>query len=323
MAPPTDFSSAQYWSSRFESETSFEWLVPTSTLIPIIDQCLESVKSCLRNDKGGVSVGDGGRPVEQGSQEEGAEQDINILHLGCGTSSLSSLLYEYLTERQGRSTPSDDKETQLAKASSPGGRYRIHDTDYVTPPTLPPPPIQFHLIDLLDSSSLSAAATLISSTPGIKLSSTDPINADSGGEAISPSEIETGDDTPFNLIIDKSTSDAISCSSPLPILSHDPKAPTDPVHRLVYNLSRVVPKGGRWLSVSYSDSRYDFLPSSLEQTKTDMGQKGECQLGWRVVKKEMVATTYIPGGRRVGSGKEERIVYEPETGVWAYILERI
>lgn len=67
------------------------------------------------------------------------------------------------------------------------------------------------------------------------------------------------------------------------------------------------------MSVSYSPIRYDFL--------SDIGN--DDSYGWKVVRKEMVAMTSIPEGRRVQDGDQERIVYEPETGVWMYVLERV
>ncbi|KAK8858406.1 hypothetical protein IAR55_002633 [Kwoniella newhampshirensis] len=359
MPLPTDFSSAEYWSTRFETERSFEWLVPTSTLIPLIVECLGVIESDehSRNTSTPASTS--------------TDRPVHILHLGCGTSSLSSSLLHHLTDHPGEPTP-----------QHPGIRYRIHDSDYISPPKLPSSPIQFHQVDLLSLSTLRTTVASLSNHSKKDAQTT------SQSEVVSSSSYTESRQSNlffFDLLIDKSTSDAISCSSPLPP-EPDPdfpeeELPTDPVERLLYNLSKVVRKGGRWLSVSYSDKRYDCLLPHLESsasrstgTSNDHfytsnsleedrlrdgdddaigGRRNQHQprddeeagkpskgvvdsdehtgeispkvawLGWKIVRKEMIATTYIPGGRRVRDGNSERIVYEPETGVWAYVLERI
>ncbi|KAK3395753.1 S-adenosyl-L-methionine-dependent methyltransferase [Sordaria brevicollis] len=59
-----DFDKQSYWHQRFESETAFEWLIPSTTFMPILDAFLEKLP----------------------------ESDANILHLGFGTSDLQTHL---------------------------------------------------------------------------------------------------------------------------------------------------------------------------------------------------------------------------------------
>jgi len=109
----------------------------------------------------------------------------------------------------------------------------------------------------------------------------------------------------WDLLIDKSTADAISCGPPLP----SPSAPSlgikrEPIEVLCENLAQVTRPYGRWVSISYSSERFDFLAK---------GQDSK----WRVVHK--LPVQLIPP-TTVGS---MGIVYQPETGVWVWVLERV
>ncbi|WVR06151.1 hypothetical protein IAU60_003181 [Kwoniella sp. DSM 27419] len=109
-----------------------------------------------------------------------------------------------------------------------------------------------------------------------------------------------------NTFLDKSTADAIACGQVLPGFTHPVygASPVDPLQRLAWNLARVSTAHARWISISYSATRFDSVRE------------------WTQLHREMIATTYIPGGRRVRDGDTERIVHEPETGVWLHVLER-
>ncbi|KIJ41956.1 hypothetical protein M422DRAFT_31569, partial [Sphaerobolus stellatus SS14] len=64
-----DFSSRSYWENRFTTETSFEWLQPSSSIIPAVE--MEILKKDIPSPA--------------------------ILHLGCGTSDLSNHLRKLLS----------------------------------------------------------------------------------------------------------------------------------------------------------------------------------------------------------------------------------
>lgn len=283
--PTTDFWSPFYWQTRFLTENNFEWLVPSPTLIPRVHGILLSLPSSSTSLAQGVGQkGDG--------QED--EPKVTILHVGCGSSTLGIQLQAYL-------------DGQPQSPSHAGGRrvYQVYDADYVKPPASimsaeEERKVPFKLVDLLSTESL------LSNLPHQE----GPIPSDDTAKAIE--EVQKWD-----FILDKSTCDAISTG---PQLSPPPfsagqieQTPADPVERMVFNLSKVVKKGGKWVSVSYSPIRYDFL--------SDIGN--DDSYGWKVVRKEMVAMTSIPEGRQVQDGDQERIVYEPETGVWMYVLERV
>lgn len=105
----------------------------------------------------------------------------------------------------------------------------------------------------------------------------------------------------WDLIIDKSTADAISCG---PLIDS-----IEPLQILLRNLAKVTKKGTRWISISYSATRFSHL------------EQGD---GWKVIEKSFLTSTSLPEGRRwKDASGVERVVFEPETGVWGWVLERI
>ena len=105
----------------------------------------------------------------------------------------------------------------------------------------------------------------------------------------------------WDLIIDKSTADAISCG---PLIDS-----IEPLQILLNNLAQVTKKGTRWISISYSATRFSHI------------EQGD---GWMMVEKRFLASTSLPDGRRwKDASGVERVVFEPETGVFGWVLERI
>ncbi|KAK6908391.1 hypothetical protein I203_102392 [Kwoniella mangroviensis CBS 8507] len=275
MPVSTDFSSPVYWSNRFESEQSFEWLISDQDLLPFIEenlpqQFLLPYEDTTQNEKGD----------EEDHQQSAIrpEKTLNVLHFGSGTSSLGSSLQRYFDSA---------KSTYKTKARGKcKDKVQVYDSDYVPTPQSSHSSdvdIPFILLDVLSLQSLK------SNTP----------------------------EDQWDLIIDKSTCDAISCGGALPRLTVDQEEEEEngsipnPIERLLYNLSKVTKIGGRWISISYSSNRFD------DEIYT--------RYGWKLIKKQMISTTYIPGGRIVKDPRsgEERVVHEPETGVWMYVLERV
>ena len=258
----SDFSSAQYWATRFTTETSFEWLLPSSKIIAFI---LENFRPTTKNI-------------------------VKCLHLGCGTSSLGLELEEAF--KQAMTTDGNDR----------NGDVQVVDTDYV-------------------AESISSITQL---RPII------PLNA------LDLSDLIRNSEDGWDLIIDKSTADAISCG---PLI-----ADIEPINVLCWNLAKVTKKGMRWISISYSSTRFTFLDAIMERgfhaTKDrdvgegveddgdeskggDAGTGGE-EGGWKVVERRFLASTSLPDGRRWrDESGVERVVFEPETGVWGWVLERV
>lgn len=153
-------------------------------------------------------------------------------------------------------------------------------------------------------------------------------------------------ETEFDLIIDKSTSDAISCgpdlprtaaysiststSAPIPNRSNPDLNPNPtsksnllhPLNVLATNLARLITPGGRWLAISYSSDRFPFFssaPSSLNPMEAEGGQywtlekKGEIQ-----VDTDTDIDTEAPPGIEEGG----RTVFRPKEVNYLYILVR-
>jgi hypothetical protein len=249
----SDFSSAEYWSTRFVTETSFEWLLPTSKIITFI------LENFHHNPESEI---------------------IKCLHLGCGTSTLGLELEEALKQRMG-----DKVDNQVI------------DSDYV-----------------------SESITLSTPRPILNL------------DALDLSDLRNKSEGGWDLIIDKSTADAISCG---PLIGD-----TEPIDVLCNNLTEVTKKGIRWISISYSPTRFSFMSTTSGGNGDGAGIRGEARSnvgkaggeeggegrggGWKVLEKKFLASTSLPEGRRwKDKSGVERVVFEPETGVWGWVLERV
>lgn len=121
--PSTDFSSAAYWSARFSSERSFEWLSPSEALLPLLLDIARDIAASRGSFLGGISQREAEQEQELGisRREAGREQELevggsshpdtspsdqplHILHFGCGTSSLGIDLARALEAEQPRIT---------------------------------------------------------------------------------------------------------------------------------------------------------------------------------------------------------------------------
>ncbi|WVQ72913.1 hypothetical protein IAR50_002475 [Cryptococcus sp. DSM 104548] len=296
MSTKTDFWSPSYWSTRFTTESNFEWLVPSSTLVPIV--C--DIVSTLPPPPEIVDCNEG--PEKDGecsanANEEKEGEVLNILHLGSGTSILGTQLQTFLDSSD--STP----------------KCQVYDADYVPLPSSTESEqgrVPFKLVDAL------SPISLFDSLPSCSFSSV----TCKGGRGGRGGRL-------WDMVLDKSTIDAISTGPLFPPSQYggeqgEEELPLDPAERTLLNVGRVVRRGGKWVSVSYSSSRYDFLASSSSRSLSDgKDVEQEGKFGWRVVRKEIVAMTSLPEGRLVRDGRGERIVYEPETGIWLYVLERV
>lgn len=108
----------------------------------------------------------------------------------------------------------------------------------------------------------------------------------------------------WDILVDKSTADAIACGEPLIATPHDGPGHTtrEPLEVLCENLRQATSADATWLCVSYSTSRFDFLTGAEERH------------GWRVQSKTPV---------RLAGSEGEDVVHRPETGTWAWTLQRV
>jgi len=108
----------------------------------------------------------------------------------------------------------------------------------------------------------------------------------------------TSSASPWSLIIEKSTSDALSCG---PLLDN---GVVEPLTILARNLARIAPEGGTWLALSYSSDR--FPKENLE--------------GHWVVEK--VVKVSARSGREGKEGEGETKVGVPVVEHGIYVLKR-
>jgi hypothetical protein len=309
MAPGqtvSDFSSPTYWSNRFSTEKSFEWLIPSHLVVPLaLDHITvhETRKDAheLEEDGGG-----GGGEGKLGGKT------LRGLHLGCGTSDLGAVIQAALQNV----CEEEDVEMDI----------RVIDSDYVA-----------DTITRDDGSGLGSGSGSKGKGEGAgTILALDCLDLD---DLVTKSRIMLGEGRGWDFIIDKSTSDAISCGPliPLPLSEFSARASAndhididtdlEPLEVLLANMAKVTRKGGKWISISYSEKRYACLttcskPGSFVSQGLGGGE-GE-GYGWRVLDKRFLASTSLPEGRRWRDKQGvERVVYEPETGVWGWVLERI
>jgi hypothetical protein len=149
----------------------------------------------------------------------------------------------------------------------------------------------------------------------------DITDADYAASSIRPSSIESFDSVPlievdvldlaalrasspvggWDILIDKSTADAISCGPPSRLF--DDAIEKEAIDVLCTNVAQVTRPGGRWISISYSSERFNWLSRRPDSV-------------WRVISRLPVKLQSSTVSNSQG------VVYQPEEGVWAWILER-
>lgn len=172
---PVDFDKQEYWHQRFATETQFEWLVPSSTFMSILEPHLQNVLDNSTNPRV-LQIGFGTSDLQNHLRARGLVDVLNID-------------YEPLAIEHGR---------QLEKQTF--GDVRMSYT-------------------VADATQLYL--------PG------------------SPK---------FDLVLDKSTVDAVSCGGEEPFL------------RMASGVRRSLAPGGFWISLSYSSSRFDVDGLPFEVT---------------------------------------------------------
>lgn len=198
---------------------------------------------------------------------------LKVLHLGCGTSNLGSQLQHILDQRQGSAYP-----------------VQVIDADYV--------------------------ASTITTDRSIPLIQMDVLDR----EALHRKTEEQCGDAGWDFILDKSTADAISCGLNIEVSTIEPRLENKesndlevvrPMVAMCSNLASVTRPGSRWMSISYSSSRFEDLDQFTSKP-------------WRVLAKKPLTIQAEPGGKQISDGRGGfRTVFEPETVYWFYVLERI
>lgn len=158
-------------------------------------------------------------------------------------------------------------------------------------------------------------------------------------ESITAFRAETQSES-FDLIVDKSTSDAISCGPDVPLLGRGASVPsrsthsmiTHPLELLALNLARLTRPGGRWICISYSSDRFGFLHQGTS-SRTQCGNDGstlrelEASRYWRLEHKEEIevetqSERAVDAGIPEGGVTARTPVFRPKQVNYSYILVR-
>lgn len=259
---PPSFGSQEYWDARFTSNSSpFEWLEAPNALDSFL---VEALRATL-------------------------DENPHILHIGCGTSLLSYHLRAHVKD------PEKIHNLDYSDVAINIGRNRegeIYNSEVIQ-----------NAGDGADSSNcpstndkdLKGANNADGSNqnePHLVLSRSKPAGNEtettvtkkrmrwSSANLLSHSSLlEVCEPSAYSVIVDKSTSDSVACSEdvtvPLPypigidsaslISSRGSESPEPihPLHILAIHMALLTKPGARWISLSYSEDRYPFLPRQL------------------------------------------------------------
>ncbi|KAF2472250.1 uncharacterized protein BDR25DRAFT_302985 [Lindgomyces ingoldianus] len=235
------FGAQEYWNARFTANPNpFEWLEAPNVLDPFLVETLRT----------------------------STEEKPDILHIGCGTSLLSYHLRAHVK-----------------------GPEQIHNLDYsdVAIEVGRKREVEIFALEgsigvgnMTDGESTSMANVVAKpseSSPG-KAPKPTYMRWSSANLLSYASILGVCEPAKYSVIVDKSTSDSIACADdlyvplPYPIrtpnkallsaskLSQSPE-PIHPVHILAIHLALVTKPSAKWISLSYSEDRFPFLPMSL------------------------------------------------------------
>lgn len=295
-----DFGSQEYWDERFTKDgTPFEWLQSPQFLHGAASHWMKPEN--LRR--------------------------AEVLHIGCGTSDLGHLLCKSVLEpRQIHNVDFSqaaidagsrrEKELLEARDSDLKGTENRHDGVFT------PEPLQAMRWSCLDLLSLHSTLDLME-------------QQEEAGKL-------------FDLILDKGTSDNIAMAPiasirlPYPLSVNGwtrgilqsgvtQTADIHPLHVLAVHLAALArPKTGKWISISYSEDRFPFLPpyphtvshGLLPDSVIKAGFPHPSQL-WRLETKERIdlpdeGETLAHRKKRLSSG----VVHRPKLSHWLYVLVR-
>lgn len=269
------------------------------------------------------------RDVTADMSEKDALRKCEVLHIGCGTSD-SSILRE-LVDAPEQILNVDYSEAAVEAASEREQEFLAQEQNS----------------NLLEPEGNPKGVQRSVDLQGMRWSCMDLLSLDSILSILERQQAESG--KLFDLVLDKSTSDSISCGRevslnvPYPlsingwtrrILRGGTDAPADvhPLHVLALHLAALTtPVSGRWIVISYSEDRFPFLPPFPHSVSTgllgdDVIQKGFThphQL-WKLEKKEKIdpdanhEETLAERKKRLSAG----LVHRPKVSHWLYVLRR-
>lgn len=338
--PAPSFADVEYWDTRFTSNPAqFDWLLPPSTLEPIINEVIGQIKadSVDRRDlkalKGSGKEAQQNEEVETGEKNGGAADsgvsdgnadNIELLHIGCGSSMLSVWLRRFTHPPLVVNTDYSIKGIEVGKRME---REYLKSFKAEMGAEGEEPETSWDTLDLLN-------------TPDILR------------------HFHERQNKPYDLIVDKSTADAIACGVDVPITvrnpSSRPSSPSgspqelkvQPTISLALHLAYLTHPNSRWLAISYSAERFDFLdPQEVREVDVDVDAGGEAGSDsdsttipetfnparfWELEKKVTVPVPVRYNGRQEGGEngrekekeRERETVHRPEEVVYVYVMRR-
>ncbi|KAF1364636.1 hypothetical protein EJ07DRAFT_87970, partial [Lizonia empirigonia] len=219
-----------------------------------------------------------------------------ILHIGCGSSLLSQHLKSHVENAQ-----------------------QVHNVDYST--------VVIDAERQHERDTLSAEEEMTDVDVLMRWSAVDLLDY--------ASVLKTCHRHAYSIIVDKSTSDAVSCADdvlvPLPYVvttkedtarqvEVEPKeVPVYPLLVMAVNLALVTKPGARWISLSYTSDRYPFLEDSEEHVEqhgtADTGMP-DPRLLWTVIGKHQIEA------KQQGDGCGSGVTHRPKVYHCVYVLQR-
>ncbi|KAJ3019239.1 UNVERIFIED_CONTAM: hypothetical protein HDU68_010751 [Siphonaria sp. JEL0065] len=203
-----NFSSKAFWDTRFETEEHFEWLAAADILA-------DHVASSL---------------------SQSSHQSTGVLHVGCGTSTVSNSLRHKLVPDYIKDSKSIINLDYSELAVLRGKDLELKEFENVA--------MRWIVADLLSWDSLKQSLEQVS------------------------------DSLLYRIIVEKSTADAISCGVDVATInpvSHQPVT-VSPTVALAFHLSKVTALGSIWIALSYSKYRFDFLNPESDEYSNDAAQ---------------------------------------------------
>lgn len=138
----------------------------------------------------------------------------------------------------------------------------------------------------------------------------------------------------YSVVVDKSTSDAVSCADdvtvPLPcristtsestsgneIEVKSEEIAVNPLRLMAVHLALVTEPGARWISLSYTSDRYPFLEGEAAENGTADADMPDPRLLWTVVGKHQIEA------KERGDGSDDGVTHRPKVYHCVHVLQR-
>ncbi|KAI7271857.1 hypothetical protein KC345_g7194 [Hortaea werneckii] len=287
---PPSFAEQAYWDQRFrDNRNAFEWLLPPPDVAQLIGDIIR----------------------------DASIDSPRILHIGAGTSNLSSHLKSLISDSKDVCNTDFSKEAVAVGKALEAEQVQVAGASH-------------------EKEDVNECLTLWEQSDHLSADDTNQLLHSDGNNG-----------RLFNTIVDKSTSDAISCgldveiTLPYPIHSTTTSqtnldsftplqtAKVHPLHLLAVNLATLTEPGkGRWVVVSYNEDRFPFFSpfvathaeGALRDDIIEAGFPDPKRLWTLAEKRQVKVPPPSPDGGMVTRAR--RVVHTPDVFHWVYVLAR-